>query len=186
MIIRDALEADLPAIVEIYNEAIRGRMSTAQLDEVSVAERLPWFRQHSAKSHPLWVTEIDGQIAGWFSFHPFIKRAAYGGTAEISVYVSERFRRRGVGKRLMEKAIAHSPELKLSVLLGLIFEHNEASLHLFERMGFERWGFLPRVACVEGRDRGVMIVGRQIAHCVSSGTETPVSVIREAPSRTRL
>ena len=60
MIIRDALEADLPAIVEIYNEAIRGRISTAQLDEVSVEQRRPWFHAHLAKSYPLWVAEIDG------------------------------------------------------------------------------------------------------------------------------
>jgi phosphinothricin acetyltransferase len=162
MIIRDALEADLPAIVEIYNEAIRGRISTAQLDEASVDERLPWFRQHSAKSHPLWVAEIDAQIAGWFSFHPFIKRAAYRGTAEISVYVSEKLRRRGVAKRLLEKAIAHSPDLQLSALVGYIFEHNEPSLLLFERMGFERWGLLPRVACVDGVERGVAIMGRHV------------------------
>ena len=109
MIIRDALEADLPAIVEIYNAAIRGRISTAQLDPVSVEERLPWFREHSPESHPLWVAEIDGQIAGWLSFHPFITRCAYRGTAEISVYVGEKFRRRGVGRALLEKAIAHAP-----------------------------------------------------------------------------
>jgi phosphinothricin acetyltransferase len=163
MIIRDALEADLPAIVAIYNEAIRGRVSTAQLDEVSVEERRPWFRQHSATSHPLWVAEIEGQVAGWFSFHPFIKRAAYRGTAEISVYVSEKFRRRGVGKALLEKAIRHSPELELSALLGFIFEHNDASLHLFERMGFERWGLLPRVANLDGVERGVAILGRPVS-----------------------
>lgn len=162
MIIRDALEADLPAIVEIYNEAIRGRISTAQLDEVSVEDRRPWFHAHSAKSHPLWVAEIDGQIAGWFSFHPFIKRAAYRGTAEISVYVSEKSRRRGLGRALLEKAIAHSPELELSALVGFIFEHNEPSLHLFERMGFGRWGLLPRVACVDSVERGVVIMGRHI------------------------
>jgi L-amino acid N-acyltransferase YncA len=164
MIIRDALEADLPAIVEIYNEAIRGRVSTAQLDEVSVEQRRPWFRQHSPTSHPLWVAEIEGQVAGWFSFHPFIKRAAYRGTAEISVYVSEKFRRRGVGRDLLEKAVQHSSQLKLGALLGLIFEHNGPSLHLFERMGFERWGLLPRVARVDGVDRGVVIMGRQVAN----------------------
>lgn len=162
MIIRDALEADLPAIVEIYNEAIRGRVSTAQLDEVSVEERRPWFRQHSAAAHPLWVAEIEGQIAGWFSFHPFIKRAAYRRTAEISVYVSAKFQRRGVGKALLKNAIQHSAQLKLSALLGLIFEHNHASLHLFDRMGFERWGLLPRVARVDAVDRGVVIMGRQV------------------------
>lgn len=162
MIIRDALEADLPAIVEIYNQAIRGRISTAQLEEVSVEERLPWFRQHSAETHPLWVAEINAQIAGWFSFHPFIKRAAYGGTAEVSVYVSERFRRRGVAKALLEKAIAYSPDLKLSALVGYIFEHNGPSVHLFERMEFKRWGLLPPVANVDGVERGVAILGRHV------------------------
>lgn len=163
MIIRDAAEADLPAIVEIYNEAIRGRISTAQLEEVSVEQRRPWFREHSARSHPLWVAEIDGQIAGWLSFHPFIKRAAYRGTAEISVYVSEKFRGRGVGNALLEKAIADSPDLKITALIGCIFAHNEPSLRLFARLGFERWGFLPRVALVDGVDRGVVVMGRHVA-----------------------
>jgi L-amino acid N-acyltransferase YncA len=162
MTIRDALEADLPAIVEIYNEAIRGRISTAQLEEVSVAERLSWFQQHSAKTHPLWVAEVDDQIAGWFSFHFFIKRAAYRPTAEISVYVSNKFRRAGVGQTLLKKAIAHSSSLGLTALVGYVFDHNEPSIRLFERMGFERWGFLPRVARVDDVERGVVIMGRHV------------------------
>ena len=88
MIIRDAVEADLPAIVEIYNEAIRGRISTAQLDPVSVGERSPWFHEHSPDSHPLWVSEINGEIAGWLSFHSFISRCAYRGTVEVLVAAS--------------------------------------------------------------------------------------------------
>jgi len=160
MIIRDALEVDLPVIVEIYNAAIQGRISTAQLDPVSVEERLPWFREHSPESHPLWVAKIDGQISGWLSFHPFITRSAYRGTAEISVYVSEKFRRRGLGQALLEKAIAQAPRLELSALVGCIFGHNEASLRLFERLGFARWGFLPRIARVDAVERDLVIVGR--------------------------
>lgn len=162
MIVRDALEADLPAIVEIYNAAIRGRISTAQLDPVSVEERLPWFREHSPESHPLWVAEIDGQIAGWLSFHSFISRSAYRGTAEISVYVSEKFRRLGIGRVLIEQAIAQAPDLEISALVGCIFGHNEPSLRLFEQLGFERWGFLPRVARVDEIERHLVIVGRHI------------------------
>ena len=163
MIIRDAVEADLPAIVEIYNAAIRGRISTAQLDPVSVEERLPWFREHSPESHPLWVAAIDGQIAGWLSFHPFLPRCAYRGTAEISVYVGAQFRRLGVGRALLEKAIAHSPHLEISVLVGCIFGHNEPSLRLFGRMGFERWGLLPRIARVDEIERDLVMVGRHIS-----------------------
>jgi phosphinothricin acetyltransferase len=64
MIIRDAVEGDLPAIVEIYNAATATRISTALLEPVSVEERLPWFRRHSPDRFPLWVSGFDTQIAG--------------------------------------------------------------------------------------------------------------------------
>jgi L-amino acid N-acyltransferase YncA len=162
MIIRDAVEADLPAIVEIFNAAILSRISTAVLEPVTVEERLPWFHRHSPDSFPLWVAEIDGQIAGWLSFHLYIRRPAYRGTGDISLYVREQFRRAGVGRNFLEKAIAVAPSLKFSALVGCIFGHNEASLRLFERAGFERWGILPRIAQVDGVERDLVIVGRHV------------------------
>ena len=162
IIIRDAVETDLPAIVEIYTAAIRRRISTAQLDPVSVDERLPWFHEHSPESHPLWVAEIEGEIAGWLSFHSFMTRSAYRGTAEISVYVNEKSRRHGLGRALLEKAIAFSPRLEINALVGCIFGQNEPSLRLFERLGFERWGVLPRIARVDDVERDLVIVGRHI------------------------
>jgi L-amino acid N-acyltransferase YncA len=168
VIIRDAAETDLPAIVEIHNAAIRGRISTAQLEEVSVEQQLPWFREHSPGNHPLWIAEKNGRVAGWLSFQPFKKRSAYRGTAEIGVYVHEQFRRAGVGRTLLELAIARAPGLRLSALVGSIFAHNEASVCLFEQAGFERWGVLPRVAKVDGVEHDVVIVGRRVA---ASGTD---------------
>jgi L-amino acid N-acyltransferase YncA len=163
MIIRDATEADLPAIIEIYNAATATRTSTARLQPVSVKERLPWFRRHSPNAFPLWVVEIDRQIAGWLSFHEFIQRPAYNGAAEISVYVNEKFRRRGIGRQLLEKAIADAPRVKARTLVGYVLGHNEASLRLFEQSGFEWWGRLPRIARFEESERDLVIVGRHIA-----------------------
>jgi phosphinothricin acetyltransferase len=162
MIIRDALEAELPAIVEIYNAATATRRSTALLDPVSVEERLPWFRRHSPEQFPLWVAEIESQIAGWLSFHEFIRRPAYDGAAEISIYVHENFRRRGIGRALLEKAIADAPRLEVRALLGYVLGHNEGSLELFESAGFERWGCLPRIAKFENAERDLVIVGRHV------------------------
>jgi L-amino acid N-acyltransferase YncA len=68
MIIRDALEEDLPAIVEIYNAATATRRSTALFGPVSVAERLPWFHRHSPDQFPLWVAEVGSQIAVGLAF----------------------------------------------------------------------------------------------------------------------
>ena len=163
MIIRDALEADLPAIVEIYNAATATRTSTALLGPVSVEERLPWFHRHSPNQFPLWVAQIESHVAGWLSFHEFIRRPAYNGTAEISVYVHENFRRRGIGRALLQKAIADSPRLNVRALVGYVLGHNEASLALFERAGFERWGRLPRIARFEEAERDLVIVGRHLA-----------------------
>ena len=162
MTIRDAAEADLPAIVGIFNATVPTRLSTAVLEPVSVEERLAWFHEHTPDHHPLWVLEIDGRIAGWLSFHSFIARCAYRGTAEVSVYVHQNFRRRGVARRLLEEGIARSPMLECTALVGLIMGHNTASLRLFDRLGFERWGLLPRVTRLEDVERDIVIVGRHI------------------------
>jgi phosphinothricin acetyltransferase len=163
MKLRAAAESDLPAIVEIYNSAIATRVATAQLEPVTVGERLPWFRDHSAEAHPIWVLELDEQVAGWLSFSAFIPRCAYHATSELSVYVHESFWRRGVGAHLLGAAIEGAPSLGVKTLLGLIFGHNEASLRLFEKFGFERWGCLPRVANLDGVERDLVIVGRHLA-----------------------
>lgn len=162
MKIRDAAERDLPAIVEIYNAAIATRMATAQLEPVTVAERLPWFRAHTPNEHPIWVLDHDGRIAGWLSFSVFIPRAAYRVTSEISVYVASDFQQQGVGAKLLAAAIARAPSFGLTTLLGLIFGHNEPSLRLFTKFGFERWGHLPRIAQMEETERDLVILGRRL------------------------
>ncbi|HEY7001209.1 MAG TPA: GNAT family N-acetyltransferase [Candidatus Udaeobacter sp.] len=169
MIIRDAIEADLPAIVEIYNTIVPTRMVTAELEPTTVEARLPWFREHSPKQYPFWVAESEGRVIGWIDFKRFLPREAYRGTAEISVYVDEQFRQRGVGRRLLEEAIARAPSLGITGLVGLIFGHNEPSLKLFQRLGFERWGFCPGVAQLDGVKRDLVVMGQ---HCPPS---TPIA-----------
>jgi phosphinothricin acetyltransferase len=162
MKIRDAVEADLPAIIDIYNAAIATRMSTAQLEPVTVESRRRWLTEHSPDRHPFWVMEIDGQIAGWLTLKSFLPRCAYGSTAELSVYVDQKFRRRGVARILLEEAIARAPQLEITAMVGLIFAHNEPSLKLFDQLGFKRWGLLPRVARLDGVERDLTILGRHV------------------------
>jgi phosphinothricin acetyltransferase len=162
MIIRDALESDLRVIIDIYNATVPTRMVTAELEPTTVQARLPWFREHSPDEHPFWVAENDGRIIGWLDFKKFLPRCAYRATAEISVYVDEKFRRQGVARSLLEEAIARGPSLGITALVGLIFAHNEPSLKLFERLGFERWGLLPRIARLDDVQRDLIILGRHI------------------------
>jgi L-amino acid N-acyltransferase YncA len=162
MKIRDAVEGDLPAIIKIYNAAVATRIATAQLEPVTLEQRRGWLKEHSADRHPFWVLEIDRQIAGWLTLKPFLPRCAYRGTAEVSVYVDERFRRRGVARTLMAAAIARAPALQINAMVGLIFAHNEPSLKLFAQLGFEKWGLLPRVARLDDVERDLAIMGRPV------------------------
>jgi L-amino acid N-acyltransferase YncA len=136
---------------------------TADLEPTAVEARLPWFREHSPDQYPFWVAEIDDRVIGWLDFKKFLPRCAYRGTAEISVYVHEKFRRRGVARCLLERAMARGLSLEMTAMIGLIFAHNEPSLTLFERLGFERWGLLPRVARLDGNERDLVIRGRHLA-----------------------
>jgi len=104
----------------------------------------------------------SGAVAAWLSFDTFYARAAYDGTAMIAIYVAESQRRRGLGRELLEAAIARAPGLGLHTLLGYIFGHNEPSLRLFEAYGFARWGHLPRIAVLDGVERDLIIVGRRL------------------------
>ncbi len=163
MTIRDAMEADIPAMVAIYNAAIPARIATADTELVSVDSRRAWFRDHDPVTRPLWVAVENGEIVGWLSFQSFYGRPAYRATAELSVYVANDYQRSGIGSALVTQAIEQAPRIGLKTLLGFIFAHNQASLRLFEKSGFHRWGVLPRVAELDGIERDLIIVGRRLA-----------------------
>jgi len=162
MKIRDAIEPDLPAIIRIYNAAIASRMATAQLEPVTLESRRNWLKDHSPDRYPFWVLEISSQIAGWLTLKSFLPRSAYRGTAEVSVYVDEEFRRRGIARTLLEEAISRAPSLQITAMVGLIFAHNEASLRLFQQLGFEKWGLLPQIARLDKHLRDLTIMGRHV------------------------
>lgn len=162
MKIRDATEEDLPEIVEIYNSTVPGRTATADPEPVTVESRRAWFSEHSPERRPLWVAEADGGIAGWFGFEAFRKKPAYHATAEISVYVAEEHRRKGVGRALLAQAIRRAPGLGLKTLTAGAFAHNGPSMRLFEGFGFERWAYYPRVAELDGVERDLVVLGLRL------------------------
>lgn len=163
MNIRDATEADLPAIVEIYNSTVPTRVSTADTEPVSVEDRAGWFREHEPSSRPLWVTEDGGEIVGWLSLGDFYDgRPAYHATVEIGVYVSPDRRGEGVGRRMVEQAVNRAPELGIATLTAGIFAHNAASVRLFEGFGFKTWAHFPEVAELDGEKKDLLVLGLKL------------------------
>ena len=162
MKIREACEADLPIIVDIYNSTISGKMATADTELVSIESRVSWFREHSKESRPIFVMELEGKVIGWLSFQSFYGRPAYHATREISIYIAENYRHQGIGSQLLEYAITIAPELKIKTLLAFVFGHNDPSLKLLKKFGFQQWGYLPKIAELDGIERDLAILGLRI------------------------
>lgn len=162
IVFRDALLEDLPRIIDIYNSTIASREVTADIEPISVEERLNWFHDHNNNHRPLYVILIRDHIAGWLSFQSFYGRPAYDATAEISIYIDEEYRGKGIGVAALEKAIAAAPILGIKTILGFIFAHNRPSIGLFMKFGFEKWAHLPKIAELDGIERDLVILGKRV------------------------
>jgi phosphinothricin acetyltransferase len=161
--IRNALHADLPAIVAIYNASIPGRMATADTTPVTVEQREAWFAEFDSARRPLWVGCDDANDAplAWLSLRSFYGRPAYHETVEVAVYTAPVAQRRGLARDLLHYALMQGPKLGIRTFLAFIFGHNRPSLTLFAREGFATWGTLPEVAELDGVRRDLIILGRR-------------------------
>lgn len=164
---RDATEADLPRIVEIYNFAVATRKCSCDLVPTTVEARRASFLKHTSAHRSIWVAEdavkpAQGAIGYLGFFHFMNERPGYFITADIAVYLHPDYQGKGLGAYLLEHAIERSNGLGIETLTATIFASNEASIAMFNKMGFAQWGFMPRVARLEGVEKDLVLVGRRL------------------------
>jgi phosphinothricin acetyltransferase len=122
-----------------------------------------WFEEHRPEKHPIFVAEVEGGVVGWCSLSTYRPgRAALRFTAEISYYIAIPYHRQGIGTALIEHALAACASLGIRHVFAIVLESNQASLKLLQKMGFERWGYLPRVADFDGKEVGHLYYGRHV------------------------
>ncbi|MTB87538.1 N-acetyltransferase [Aeromicrobium senzhongii] len=144
--IREATPADLPAILDIHNEAILN--TTAIWDETpaELADRVRWYENLVTAGYPVLVAETGGTVAGYASYGPFRTRSSYRHTVENSVYVHRDHRRRGIARELLVALLGHAyDDADVHVVLALIESGNTVSIELHEDLGFEQTGHLAEV-----------------------------------------
>lgn len=159
--LRPATNADRAGIVRIYNEAIEERISTCDLERVTVAARQPWFARFD-EQHPLHVAVVGEEVVGWSGMLPYDPKPGYTGLVEHSVYVARAARGAGLGRRLLEHLVETATALGHRSMLGRIFRHNESSMALHRQLGFTEVGVLPRAALLDGREADVVFMLRHL------------------------
>lgn len=158
--IRPARSEDVPAITEIYNEAIRNTTATFDMVEKTVEDRRIWLAQHGER-YPVIVAEVDGKVSGWGSLSPYGERPGWRFTVENAVYVSPKSRGLGLGKMLLEELVRLAEDLGYHAIIAQVVGGNEASLKLHEKCGFEIVGVLKNVGNKFDRRLDVIVMEKQ-------------------------
>jgi L-amino acid N-acyltransferase YncA len=151
VIVRPATEADLAAIVAIYNDAVVNTTAIWNDAIVDVDNRKIWFDGRQKLGYPVLVAEEEGAIVGYGSFGDFRAFDGYRFSVEHSVYVAEGVRRRGIASALLVALIEKAKELGKHVVIGGIASDNAASLALHAKLGFAETGRMPEVGFKFGR-----------------------------------
>jgi L-amino acid N-acyltransferase len=155
--LRLARPADLPRILSIYNREVLLSTATYDTRPRSPAEHARWFAHHGPR-HPVFVAVEGRKVLGWASLSPWSDRPAYDRSVEVSVYVDESARGRGIGKRLLKELVDAAGRLGHHALLARISADNEVSVHLHRSLGFELAGTLKEVGFKFGRMLDVAVM----------------------------
>lgn len=151
VLLRDATEADLPAIRDIYNHAVEHTTAIWNETVVDLGNRLEWFRMRRARGFPVLVAEKDGRIAGYASYGDWRAFEGFRHTVEHSVYVEKDHQGAGIGKLLMTSLIERAGENGIHVMIAGIEAGNIASIKLHEKLGFRNGGTFFEVGTKFGR-----------------------------------
>ena len=152
--------ADWPAVALIYAEGLATGDATFE-DEPPAWD--VWDAAHLKSCRVVAVSKESGEeeVLGWAALSPVSSRCVYGGVGEVSVYVAERARGRGLGRTLLNRLVVESESAGLWTLQAGVFPENRASIRIHERCGFRTVGVRERVGRLAGRWRDTVLMERR-------------------------
>src|ERR1700712_1750293 len=143
--LRDATEADMADVRDIYNHAVEHTTAIWNETLVDLANRVEWLKARKARGFPVLVAETAGRVAGYASYGDWRAFDGYRHTVEHSVYVGTDYRGLGIGERLMRALIARASAGDIHVMIAGIEAENSASIRLHEKLGFRIAGTFSEV-----------------------------------------
>ncbi|HSC83385.1 MAG TPA: GNAT family N-acetyltransferase [Pseudomonas sp.] len=144
--ISDASEADLPDILDIYNDAVLNTTAVWNETPVDLANRRAWLLERNAAGFPVLIArDINNRLLGYATYGTWRSIEGFRHTVEHSIYVCSDQRGQGIGPLLMEALIARARAADLHVMVAAVESENRSSIRLHKRLGFEITGQMPQV-----------------------------------------
>ncbi len=142
--IREMLETDWNEVRKIYQYGIDTNLATFAINCPTYAD---WDQAHLKECR--YVITDEEAIAGWAVLSAVSSRCVYAGVAEVSIYIDEKYKNRGVGTKLFNHMIHESEKNGFWLLESLIMQNNAPSLRLHEKCGFREVGYREKM----GKDK---------------------------------
>jgi L-amino acid N-acyltransferase YncA len=156
IIFRPMTADDWTSVAEIYRQGIETGNATFQQETPNWDN---WDSGH-IKSCRI-VAVIDSEIVGWAALTAVSGRCVYAGVAEVSVYVSSKYRGHKVGTKLLDKLIIESENENFWTLQSGIFPENIASLKIHEELGFRKIGHREKIGKMNEMWRDTILLERR-------------------------
>jgi phosphinothricin acetyltransferase len=162
-LIRSATGADIPAITQIYAEAVNHGTATFELIAPDVAEMARRFDELTRDGFPYLVATVGGSIAGYAYASLYRARPAYRFTVENSLYLAPASHRRGIGLALLTELIVQCEARGFRQMIAVIGDSaNAASVGVHARAGFEMTGTMRHVGFKFGRWLDAVLMQRAL------------------------
>jgi phosphinothricin acetyltransferase len=147
---------DWEDVRRIYAEGIATGNATLETEPPA---REAWDGAHRPDCR--LVARAGNETVGWAALSRVSERCAYGGVAEVSVYVAESARGRGVGRTLLSELVRASEAAGIWTLQAGIFPENAASIAIHEACGFRKVGVREKLGKLRGAWRDVVLLERR-------------------------
>ena len=153
---RPMTEEDWISVAEIYTQGIKTGNATF---ETEIPAWNKWDSSHLRTCRIVAV--VEESIVAWAALVPVSGRKVYSGVAEISIYVSDKFKGHRIGKKLLEKLITESEMEGFWTLQAVVFPENTASLKIHQDLGFRKVGFREKIGNMDGNWRDTILLERR-------------------------
>ena len=167
--IRPAEEADLSAITDIYEHAVRHGTATFELVPPDVAEMTYRYRGLIDGGFPYFIATVDGSVAGYAYAGAYRPRPAYRFTVENSIYLRPSSHRRGIGLQLLQRLILECEARGYRQMIAVIGDSaNAGSIGVHTKTGFTLIGTHPNVGFKFGRWLDTVMMQRSLGEGAST------------------
>ena len=152
LVIRPITQDDIVSCLDIYNYEVVNGVATLDLEPRTLEEWHEWYNAHRDEHHPIIVGTIDDVVVGYASLSLYRLKDAFKSTVELSIYIHQDYRGKGVASKLMAHILEHAKENDiLHTVVSVITAGNEASTALHARFNFTYCGLTPEVGFKHGK-----------------------------------